>query len=214
MCSDLDAKVGEAFEKAKRLLSQHGLDLVDVDMSEIERLDSELGLSIINYELVECLSAYLRANEIPMTFEQLVAKIASPDIREIFETMIVSSAPQRVSRETYEHLINVTRPHLIDAYKRLFATTGVHLLAYPTMAGLAPRFVDITDNIQNVRRMLRNSSPSSNAGTPCLTIPMASVEKTNLKIGLNLEALFGQDQYLLKCGAEIHKLFRNQEIRI
>lgn len=196
-------------------MSHHGLDLVDVDMSEIERLDSELGLSIINYELAECLSAYLRANEIPLTFEQLVVKIASPDIREIFETMIVSRAPQRVSRETYQHLIDVVRPQLIDAYKRLFAETRVHLLAYPTMAGLAPRFVDISDNISNVRRMLRNSSPSSNAGTPCLTIPVASVDRTNLKIGLNLEALFGQDQYLLKCGAAIHNLFsRNQEIRI
>ena len=201
----MDPEVADAFERVKEVLKQNGCKLIEVDLSEIEKADKELGLGIVFWELRECMVSYLNEYKIDMSFDQLVAKIASPDVKSIFETYVLENAPQGVSRQTYEHLVNEVRPKLIEAYKRFFSSTEIDLLAFPGLVCLTPKF-DKIDSMNTVNRMVKSNSSTSNAGTPSITIPVAKTDK-NLRIGLHLEANFNQDQYLLKCGALISKLF-------
>lgn len=202
----MDPEVGEAFERAKKLLVQNGCKLVEVDYSEIEKLDKQLGLSILFYEFYDCLGAYLKENKLELTVEQLFEKIASPDVRMIFQDLVLPDAPNRPSKDVYERNMKIVRPQLIEAVNQLFVKNEIQLLAYPALACLAPKLGHV-DGMKTLDKMVRNNSPASNSGTPCLTIPIAKTEN-NLCIGLHLESLFLQDQYLLKCGALIHKLFQ------
>ena len=64
MCSDLAPEVNTAFENVKHVLAENGCKLVEVDMSVIEKLDEELGLSFLFYEMKDLLTSYLKKYEL------------------------------------------------------------------------------------------------------------------------------------------------------
>jgi Asp-tRNA(Asn)/Glu-tRNA(Gln) amidotransferase A subunit family amidase len=174
-------------------------------MNEIMTLDNELGISIIFYETPIALTNYLKENNIDMNLNELFNRIASPDVKTLFESHILENSPEAIKKEEYERCINLIRPQLIQAYHRLFEKYQIDLLAYPSLPCLPIKFDEIK-NIGILSVMVRNNSPTSNAGIPSLTIPIA-ISANGLPIGLHLDALFNRDQYLLKCGTLIHKLF-------
>ena len=192
----------QAFERTKKILASNGCRLIELDMKSIEENNVDLSVPFVSYEARFALRKYLHDNKIPLTLEDLVGKIMSPDATELFETFILESGPKAMSKEFYEKCLNEKRPRLIDDYKRLFEQ--VDLLAYPTMCCLPPR-VDEATTGEIMNRMVRNTDPSSNAGIPSLSIPMGVSDIHRVHIGLNLDASFGRDRFLLRCGALIHK---------
>lgn len=203
----MDPEVVEAFEQVKKHLERNKCQLIEVDLSEIEKIDKQMGLESIFYEITGALSAYLKENNVGMTFDEIVESIASPDVRNLFNTRIVANAPNKISDEKYNEIVNDLRPKLIDASKRLFR--DIDLLVYPALVCLAPSFDQITTNpTKTLGRMVAATCLSTNNGMPSLSIPVAKNTDKNLHIGLLLEADLNRDQFLLKCGALIHQLFK------
>lgn len=201
----MDPEVKAAFETAKRVLTENGCKLIEVDVEKIEQLDADFGMKLIFYEMKDQLVNYLKKYEIQMSLDELVGKVATKSVKAIFEAHVVDNAPESVTKEEYERCLNIVRPQLISEYKRLFESSGVDLLAYPALPCLAPKLGE-TKGMETIVQLVRNNSPTSNAGIPSLSIPIGK-SANNLPIGLHLDALFNRDQFLLKCGALIEKLF-------
>src|SRR5271170_5219033 len=75
---NLDPELAQICEQTLRRLTEAGVALVDVDMSEEAALDAESGFPIALYETVTDLNIYLADHGIGFDFATLAAKTASP----------------------------------------------------------------------------------------------------------------------------------------
>src|SRR3984957_4861369 len=125
---NLESELGRMCEDTRKLLSDAGVTLVDVDMSEECRLDGEAGFPIALYETVPALNQYLKEHGAGFDYAGLVAKCASPDVKGILQSLIGAGAiPEDAYRKALQQ-----RAVLQETYRRHFRGYGVAAIIFPT----------------------------------------------------------------------------------
>ena len=94
--ADLDTELEKICEGTLRRLTDAGVVFVDIDMSEEASLDAEAGFPIALYETVTDLNSYLAEHDIGFDFAGLVAKVASPDVKGILQSLTGTGAVPEV----------------------------------------------------------------------------------------------------------------------
>ena len=115
---NLDPELEKICEGALRRLTDAGVILVDVDMSEEASLDAEAGFPIALYETVTDLNIYLAEHGVGFDFATLAAKTASPDVKGILQSLTGAGAvPEAAYRKA---LAATVRPsgHLQPSFSR------------------------------------------------------------------------------------------------
>ena len=115
---NLDPELEKICEGTLRRLTDAGVVLVDVDMSEEASLDAEAGFPIALYETVTDLNSYLAEHGIGFDFATLAAKTASPDVKGILQSLTGAGA---VPEAAYRKALAATlRPsgHLQPSFSR------------------------------------------------------------------------------------------------
>lgn len=206
---DLDPEVAACAERALGRLADSGAELVEVDVADAHELDAECGFPIVFFEIAEDLPAYLATLPGPerdLTFDDVLAGVASPDVRAAME----AAAAGVCSVDGYRQAMQ-TRNRLIASYRAALRPQGdepLHALVYPTVPLLAPPIGDDDTTELNGRQVpvflttIRNTGPGSTAGMPAISLPAGSSE-TGLPIGLSLEALPGEDATLLAVAQQV-----------
>ena len=204
---EVAACVGDALDR----LADAGFEIVDVDLSDAHELDGQCGFPIVLYEVVREVPAYLASLPKPekdLTLDDLVSKVASPDVRAALEAAIAEPVSEDAYRQSF-----VVRERLQGAYARavLRADGGrVDALVYPTVPLTAAPLGDDSTTEHNGREVptfltnIRNTAPGSTAGMPAISVP-AGRSSDGLPIGLSLEALQGEDAMLLAVAEEVEK---------
>jgi mandelamide amidase len=199
---ELHPEVAACAARALDRLADRGVELVEVEVAAAHELDAECGFPIVFFEIAQDLPAYLATLPGPereLTFADVVAAAASPDVRAALEVAASGAFPESAYRQAMD-----TRRRLRDAYAAALVTgeTRLDALVYPTVPLPAPPVGDDDTTELNGRQVpvflttIRNTGPGSTAGMPSISLP-AGATATGLPIGISLEALPGEDSALL-----------------
>jgi mandelamide amidase len=100
---NLDPELGAICESALLRLTDAGAALVDVNTSEEAKLDAEAGFPIALYETVTDLNQYLKDHGLGFDYAGLAAKVASPDVKGILQSLTGAGAiPEDAYRKGLE----------------------------------------------------------------------------------------------------------------
>ena len=83
----LDAETARLMDGVLARLKDAGAVLVEADIPDVARLDNEAGFPIALYETVVDLNAYLAEHGSALTYPELVAQCASPDVAGLLQSL-------------------------------------------------------------------------------------------------------------------------------
>jgi mandelamide amidase len=200
-CEVMDARTAAVFADALALLRREGAIIVSADIPGLHELAARAAWPISAYEVVEAVPDFLAGRRSPLTIEDIVAKIASPVVRQRFNP----PAADRTQLEArYREAMQVHRPQLQRLLVDHFAEHRLDALIFPTTPFPAVAVDDDTADVTIDGRTwkggfghaIRNTVYQSAAGIPSLTVP-AGLTSDGLPVGLSFDGLHGADARLL-----------------
>jgi len=204
---NLDQELEKICESTLRRLTDAGVVLVDVDMSEEALLDAEAGFPIALYETVTDLNSYLAEHGVGFDFAALAAKTASPDVKGILQSLTGAGAvPEAAYRKALQQ-----RSVLQDTYSRHFREHGIAAIFFPTTPAPAAKIGEDETFMLNGQALptfatfIRNTGPGSVGGIPGISLAVG-VTAAGLPIGMELSGPAGSDQQILGIAAAIEAL--------
>ena len=207
----VDAETEKITLAAIDKLKAAGAEIVDVDMPGLKDLDDKISFPVALFEANVDLAKYLEKFGIPIDVQGVAAQIKSPDVKGVFDGMVVPGAQKAIPLQTYNAALAM-RPKLQKLFADTFAKNKIAAIAFPmTPLPAAPIGDDETtklngQDVPTFPTFIRNADPGSNAGIPGITVPIARTQ-AGLPIGLGLDGPAGSDRNLLAIGLALEKLF-------
>jgi mandelamide amidase len=207
----LEAETQKVMAAAIDRMRKAGIEIIELQMPELKALNDKVSFPVALYEGNVDLAKYLKKYGLPLDVKQVAAKIASPDVKGVFDGMVVPGAPKAMPVEAYKGAL-ATRPKLQKLYADTFAKHKIAALAFPTTPlPAAPIGEDEKtrlngEEVPTFFTFIRNTDPGSNAGIPGLTVP-AGRTQAGLPVGLELDGPAGSDRKLLAIGLALEELF-------
>ncbi|MDU4841279.1 MAG: indoleacetamide hydrolase [Leclercia adecarboxylata] len=208
----LDEEVSQQAHAALARLHDAGVTLVAVEMPGLEEANAAVSFPVVMHEGKHDLIDYLQAHDTRLTLQDIVQHIASPDVRAIFEHVIVPGViPDNDGNlvpltPLYQQAVSQGIGCLIALYERTFHDHQLDGLIFPTSPVVAPLANDEVSSAENFARLIRNVDPGSNARLPGLTLPVGFGATSRLPVGLELDGLPGSDAQILAIGATLEQI--------
>ncbi|MCU0869214.1 MAG: amidase family protein, partial [Burkholderiales bacterium] len=160
--ANLDADTLAVMAAAFMRLQAAGVTLVELDMPALSALDAEVSFPVVIVEAHDDLVDYLRTWNTGVTIEQVVAQIASADVKAIYESMVLpKTLPGPTgpidARPAYAHAMQTARPALRKLYADTFAQHRIDALAFPTSPIVPPRQGPEACTPEMMGRMIQNT---------------------------------------------------------
>ncbi|MGE6918090.1 indoleacetamide hydrolase [Achromobacter kerstersii] len=206
--TDLEPQVRDVTYAALQKLREAGVQLVEIDMPDLPAANAAVGMPLCLYEQKPDLTAYLQRYNVGVSFEEVVAQISSPDVKAIFDGLIVPGVLPTPDGQVlalqplYERVIAEQRDELINVYWRAFQAHNLDGLLFPTLPILPMAATPEASSFESFSRLARNVDPGSNAGLPGLSVP-AGLSVEGLPVGLEIDGLPGADRKVLEIGVMI-----------
>jgi len=209
---NLDPEVANVMDKVLVKLRNAGVILIEQDIPDVEELSSKSGFTIGFYETGQLLPKYLKDNNIPVTIEEVVDKIESPDVKRIIHQTMTAAPPEPVYREALE----VLRPQLQQRLIDYFAKYEVDAIIYPTTP-LPARLIEGIDETVEINGIKvstlsiynRNMEPSSITGIPSLSLSSGKSSQ-GMPIGVDIDGPANSDRRLLAIGLLLEPILKAQ----
>lgn len=207
----LDGETEKLSRAALEKMKAAGVELVEVQMPGLAELNNKVSFPVALYEANVDLAKYLKTYGVPLDVKGVAAQIRSPDVKGVFDGMVVPGAPKAMPAEAYKAALK-TRPALQKLYADTFKKNRIAALVFPTTPlPAAPIGDDQTtklngQDVPTFPTFIQNTDPGSNAGVPGLTIPVA-LTASRLPIGLEVDGPAGSDRKLLSIGLALEQLF-------
>jgi len=208
----LDEEVSQQAHAALARLHDAGVTLVAVEMPGLEEANAAVSFPVVMHEGKHDLIDYLQAHDTRLTLQDIVQHIASPDVRAIFEHVIVPGGiPDNDGNlvpltPLYQQAVSLGIGRLIALYERTFHDHQLDGLIFPTSPVVAPLANDEVSSAENFARLIRNVDPGSNARLPGLTLPIGVGATSRLPVGLEIDGLPGSDAQILAIGATLEQI--------
>lgn len=208
---DLEPSVRDVMDAALAKLREAGVQLVDIDLPELPAANAAVGMPLCLYEQKPDLVAYLDRYDTGVSFDEVVAQISSPDVKAIFDGLIVPGVLPTPDGQLlplqplYERVIAEQRDALIQVYQRAFEAHRLDGLLFPTVPILPPLATPEASSFEAFARLACNVDPGSNAGLPGLNVP-AGLSVEGLPVGIEIDGLPGADRKVLAIGVMIESV--------
>lgn len=208
----LDEEVSQQAHAALARLHDAGVTLVAVEMPGLEEANAAVSFPVVMHEGKHDLIDYLQAHDTRLTLQDIVQHIASPDVRALFEHVIVPGLiPDNDGNPVpltplYQQAVSQGIGRLIALYERTFHDHQLDGLIFPTSPVVAPLANDEVSSAENFARLIRNVDPGSNARLPGLTLPVGFGATSRLPVGLEIDGLPGSDAQILAIGATLEQI--------
>ncbi|UCH46422.1 MAG: amidase [Betaproteobacteria bacterium] len=204
--SGLDPEVERITNEAFLKLRAAGATLVWAEIPEAAKAAMGTAITIITYETVPAISGFLEEQGTGLTFDQMLAQ-GSHGIQETMKAFALP--PNRPSREAYESML-AKRQEIREEIRLYFQRQGISALAFPPIMIPPPRIGEETEATISGERvplyiaMARNVALGSCANMASLILP-AGITSSGLPVGLEFDALNGNDRALLSLGLSLEK---------
>ena len=202
----LDEEVEAVAKKAVSKFAEAGVQLIDIEFSELESINAAIGLTIVFYEYLIDVPAYLKANDTKAALKKILMGVGSPDVAGIIQAIINNP----VSETVYQQAM-IQRQQLQQKYQQHFQQHQLDALIFPTTVLTArPIGEDVNvlirgNQVPTFQTYLRNTDGASIAGLPSISIP-AGLSSDGLPIGLLLDGAFMNDRHLLQVAATVEQI--------
>ncbi|EHK64725.1 indoleacetamide hydrolase [Achromobacter arsenitoxydans] len=209
--TDLDPELQAVADAALERLRAAGVQLVDLDMPDLPAANAAVGMPLCLYEQKSDLTDYLARHGVGVSFHDVVAQISSPDVKGIFDNLIVPGVLPTPDGQVlplqplYERAITTHRAELIEVYRRAFQAHALDGLLFPTVPVETPAATPEASSFETFARLARNVDPGSNAGLPGLSVP-AGLSARGLPVGLEIDGLPDADRKVLAIGVALEKI--------
>lgn len=211
--TNLDEDVSERAHAALELLAAHGVTLVKIEDSQLLKLNDPIGFPVVVYESYDDMIAYLNEYGHAITIEDVAAKIASPDVRHIYENWVL---PRKLEtpdgslidvKPIYEAAQAGGRQALKEHYEDLFEQHQLDALIFPTTCVVAPVAEPEVNQPSKFGALIQNTEPSASAGLPGINLPIGKGARSGLPVGMELDGPAYSDRRLLAIGQLLEGLF-------
>ncbi len=200
---DLDPAVASVVDAFLSRLRAAGISIEEQDGKALVDLEEQSGFPIALHEARIEMTELARAQGLDLA--AFVARIASPDVREIAAGLIEPG-----DEALYRHAMDIVRPALRKAYADLFGA-GVDAVILPAAPVAAARIGEDETLMLNGRAVptfatyARHTSPASVAGIPSVSIPIGMTD-AGLPVGLLVDGPAGADRRLLAVAGALGAL--------
>ena len=166
----------------------------------------EVAITIIAYETMPAIAAFLEEQGTGVTFDQLLQQ-ASEGIQGVFKAYALP--PDRPAQDAYESM-RAQRQRIREEIRRYFALQGIVALAFPPIMIPPPQIgeeAEVTIRGEKVPlyvTMARNTALGSCASMASLILP-AGMTSNGLPVGIEFDALMGNDRALLALGLSLEQ---------
>lgn len=206
---NLDYDIRPIVERALSELGAAGCTIVEADIPNYEAL-SAFSAQLSYYECVSDLAHYLAEEGLALSADDVIRQIASPDVREIYETY--GLGPKHPTRAWHQHALAVDRPALTSACKQYFSDHDVAAIVLPTTVLPARPIgqdaqVELNGHeVSTLATYARNARLATAVGLPGLSVPIG-LTATGLPVGIEFDGPAGRDRDLLAIGLMADRIF-------
>ena len=199
---DLETGLADVVDATLDQLASSCKALVEIDLDRVGELTRKVGFPLALYEARRGMVQYLADFAPDITIEDVLADIASPDVKEVY-TAVVSGAA--VTEAAYQEAMSVHRPEMQSLFADYFTDNNLDAMVVPTLPLTAPPIGRDGTVILNGREqptfptIIRNTDPSSNVGIPSLSVAVG-LAANGMPVGVCLEGPAGSDRRLLAIG--------------
>ena len=204
--ANMDPDTQTVFDAAVAKLKTAGVTFVPVEMPQLSALNSNVSFPVALYEAYDDMVAYLRTSNTGVTIEQVVAQIASPDVKGTYQGLVLPRmlpAPNggvTPAAPVYQAAMATHRPALVKLYADTFSSNRLDAIMFPTTAKTAPAANPDSSSLATFGLFIQNTDPGSNAGVPGIQLPMGIGAASKLPVGLELDGPAGSDRRLIAIG--------------
>jgi mandelamide amidase len=210
--ANLDADTQAGFDAALAKLRGAGVTIVDIALPQLPGLENASAFPIVLYEAYDDMTAYLARSGAGVTLPQLVAGIASPDVKGTYEGLVMPRklpGPNNTlvdAAPAYQAAMQTHRPALQRLYAETFASGHLDALVFPTIPKVAVKADPESSSLNTFLLFIQNTDPGSNAGVPAVQVPMGLGASTRMPLGLELDGPVNTDRRLLAIGLAIENV--------
>lgn len=204
--SGLDPEVERVTSEAFRKLSAAGVTLVWAEIPEVAKAAMGVAITIGAYDTMPAIAAFLDAQGTGVTFDHMLQQ-ASAGIQGGFKAFALP--PNRPAQDAYESAL-AQRQRIREEIRRYFDLQGIVALAFPPIMIPPPPIgedAEVTIRGEKVPlyvTMARNTALGSCASMASLILP-AGMTSNGLPVGLEFDALMGNDRALLALGLSLEQ---------
>ena len=209
---NLETEVIIHTENLLQWLKAEGVELIEADLNDIADTNARVSFPVVLYETRKLLLEFAAQHLPESSIESVINGIKSPDVKEIVTSLFEEPIPEDV----YLEAINDQRPKLQKTYSEYFSVHNADAIIFPTTPLVARPIKDSAisvelnnDKVPTFATYIRNTDPSSNAGIPGLSLPLAET-RNGMPIGIEIDGPANSDQRLLAIGRAIELLIEKQ----
>jgi len=196
---NIDAEAAIVVEEMLAKLSTAGVMLVDANIPDIEDLMARSAFPIAFYEVLRDLSAYLDEFDTGVSFEELTAAAASPDVKGV---LALVSGEGKTSEEVYAAAMDA-RQQLRKNFQEYFADLQLDAIIFPTTI-LPARPIEGSietvelngEQVPTLPTYIHNTDPASIAALPGISLPVG-LTSSGLPVGMEIDGPELSDRHLL-----------------
>jgi mandelamide amidase len=204
-----DPEIEKVFGETVQKLKDAGASVVEVDLgSDFGALVAHANWPLFFHETRPEVSAFLRDNKVPVTFEQIYEDL-EPHIKDSWTRAVLATGSGYTPEAAYQDVLQTRRPEVQRRYAQLvFAQADA--LIFPTTLCSAPTIEEqwqypVARKLVSDVFLSRNTYPASCAGLPGISIPMGLLEN-GLPVGLEMDASSGSDRALLQLARRVEEV--------
>lgn len=198
---NLEPGVADVIEATLNLLAASCKALVEVDLDGVADLNGKVSFPVVLYEAKRDMTRYLAEFAPGISIEDVLAQIASPDVKQAYDAVVAGV----VSEAVYDEAVQTWRPQLQARYSDCFRHHALDALVVPATPLTAPP-IGHDDTVElngsqhpTMATIIRSTDPSSNAGIPSLCVS-TGLAANGLPAGICLDGPAGSDRRLLAIG--------------
>jgi len=206
----LDNGVARLTEAALGQLADAGVEIVEADVPDLQRLIDLTTATVQLYHVRPMLMRFLEEFETGVSFDDVMAEM-SDDIRASFSEFVLPDGSGSPSEADFVAARDTHLPALRRTMSDYFATNELDAMIFPaTRVPATPigQDLEVTVNGRVVPFepvISGNISPGSTAGIPGLVVPTA-LDGNGLPICLELDGPAGSDREMLAIGLALERL--------
>lgn len=207
----LEADVRRVSEEALDLLGEAGVTLVAVPGAAFGERYRRSGFSVTLFETRAAMDAFIRENNLSVTFDDIVEGIASPDVRDIMADIV--GREYEPFAKAYRQAMDIDRPWLQAHYAEILSTYRLDGIVFPTTKlpalEIDQETIDLGSGpVPPFDIMIENTGPGSLCGVPGISVP-CGMTRGGVPLGLSIDGAFWSDRLLLDIGAALEQILPN-----
>lgn len=205
---NIDHETAPVIESTLALLSDAGVELVELDIPDIDELMANSSFPIVFYETLRDLTAYLAEFNTGINFAELTTAAASEDVKGVLGLI---SGDGKTSEAGYAAAM-LAREQLQSNFREYFAGHQLDAIIFPTTVLPARpieggmQTVELNgEQVPTFSSYIHNTDPASIAALPGISLPVG-LTASGLPVGMEIDGPQQSDRRLLAIARTLEQI--------